>query len=95
MGHEPSGSKLYFVYSHESRVYNLYICLSGLGPQGQSHAVLQQERRKLPVFRARKKLLKEIIKTDSAIVIGETGSGKTTQIPQVCMGHLVKFCSFF
>ena len=36
----------------------------------------------LPIHGARKRFLEEIQKTDSAIVVGETASGKTTQIPQ-------------
>nr|CAD7194545.1 unnamed protein product [Timema douglasi] len=40
------------------------------------------QRKLLPVFGVRNKLLAEIHKYSSLIVIGETGSGKTTQIPQ-------------
>nr|CAD7586032.1 unnamed protein product [Timema genevievae] len=40
------------------------------------------QRKLLPVFGVRNKLLAEIYKYSSLIVIGETGSGKTTQIPQ-------------
>ena len=36
----------------------------------------------LPIHSARKKFIAEIQKVDSAIVVGETASGKTTQIPQ-------------
>ena len=36
----------------------------------------------LPIHSAHKRFLEEIQKTDSAIVVGETASGKTTQIPQ-------------
>lgn len=43
---------------------------------------LIQERRKLPIFAVRSKLLEEIQKNPILIVIGETGCGKTTQIPQ-------------
>lgn len=44
---------------------------------------LYQERCNLPIYSARGKLITEIRKASSCIVIGETGSGKTTQIPQV------------
>ncbi|XP_067124062.1 ATP-dependent RNA helicase DHX33 [Centruroides vittatus] len=40
------------------------------------------ERKSLPIFSVRKKLIKEIIKHNCIIVIGETACGKTTQIPQ-------------
>ncbi|KAG7175520.1 ATP-dependent RNA helicase DHX33-like [Homarus americanus] len=41
-----------------------------------------KQRHALPIFPARPRLLKELKKNDVVIVIGETGSGKTTQIPQ-------------
>lgn len=43
---------------------------------------LQQERRNLPIYPARGKIINQIQRLDTAILIGETGSGKTTQIPQ-------------
>ncbi|XP_022820538.1 putative ATP-dependent RNA helicase DHX33 [Spodoptera litura] len=44
---------------------------------------LQEARRQLPVYMVRNRLLEEIKKHDTMILIGETGSGKTTQIPQL------------
>ena len=44
---------------------------------------LYRHRCNLPIYPARSRLIGEIRKATSAIVIGETGSGKTTQIPQV------------
>nr|XP_033325268.1 ATP-dependent RNA helicase DHX33 isoform X2 [Megalopta genalis] len=46
---------------------------------------LQQQRKSLPVYRLRKRLLEEIRHNSTLIVIGETGSGKTTQIPQLLL----------
>ncbi|XP_071838342.1 ATP-dependent RNA helicase DHX33-like [Apostichopus japonicus] len=46
---------------------------------------LYQERCNLPIYSARAKLITEIRKAQNSIVIGETGSGKTTQIPQYLM----------
>ncbi|XP_050726308.1 ATP-dependent RNA helicase DHX33-like [Eriocheir sinensis] len=43
---------------------------------------LLNQRHALPIFPARAKLLEELKKHQTVIVIGETGSGKTTQIPQ-------------
>lgn len=43
---------------------------------------LQEERKNLPIFSAKRKLIQELNRLDTAIVIGETGSGKTTQLPQ-------------
>lgn len=43
---------------------------------------LQQVRRSLPVFDYRETLLNAARGNKNLIVVGETGSGKTTQIPQ-------------
>ncbi|CAM4572985.1 unnamed protein product [Lepidochelys olivacea] len=42
----------------------------------------ETQRRSLPIFQARGPLLSQLRSLESAILIGETGSGKTTQIPQ-------------
>ncbi|XP_062470909.1 ATP-dependent RNA helicase DHX33 [Pezoporus occidentalis] len=53
-------------------------------PAGQPRGPppVEQQRRSLPIFPVRGRLLGHIRGLDSAVVIGETGSGKTTQIPQ-------------
>ncbi|KAI5018081.1 hypothetical protein ZWY2020_042969 [Hordeum vulgare] len=43
---------------------------------------LQDERKNLPVYKFKDDLLKAIDKYQVLIIVGETGSGKTTQIPQ-------------
>jgi ATP-dependent RNA helicase DHX8/PRP22 len=43
---------------------------------------LQEQRRSLPIFSARSQLIDEIRKHRATVVVGETGSGKTTQLPQ-------------
>lgn len=43
---------------------------------------LQEARKLLPVYNVRNKLVEHIAKNRTTIVLGETGSGKTTQIPQ-------------
>uniref|UniRef100_A0A0D9ZYP3 RNA helicase n=1 Tax=Oryza glumipatula TaxID=40148 RepID=A0A0D9ZYP3_9ORYZ len=45
-------------------------------------ATLQDERKTLPVYKLKDDLLKAIDEHQVLIVVGETGSGKTTQIPQ-------------
>ncbi|KNC49585.1 DEAH box polypeptide 16 [Thecamonas trahens ATCC 50062] len=43
---------------------------------------LRTVRRSLPIFSGRKKLIKALRATQVAVVVGETGSGKSTQLPQ-------------
>ncbi|XP_028176812.1 ATP-dependent RNA helicase DHX33 [Ostrinia furnacalis] len=40
-------------------------------------------RKQLPVYMVKARLLEEVKKNDTMILIGETGSGKTTQVPQL------------
>ena len=47
-----------------------------------SYQRIQAERRALPAWEARAGLLKRFGKTDTLVLTGETGCGKTTQIPQ-------------
>ncbi|XP_069613584.1 ATP-dependent RNA helicase DHX33 [Ranitomeya imitator] len=51
------------------------------GPRKQP-VPIEQQRRSLPIYQARAQLIGQLRQLESAIVIGETGSGKTTQIPQ-------------
>lgn len=48
-------------------------------PRGQ---LMQEVRQSLPVYKLRDQFLAEIEKHQVMIVVGETGSGKTTQLPQ-------------
>ena len=43
---------------------------------------LQRERRQLPMWGAREKFLSEVGKHNVVVLLAETGSGKTTQVPQ-------------
>ncbi|XP_020096072.1 pre-mRNA-splicing factor ATP-dependent RNA helicase DEAH1-like isoform X2 [Ananas comosus] len=43
---------------------------------------LQEDRKSLPIYRYREELLKAIQDHQVLVIVGETGSGKTTQIPQ-------------
>ncbi|KAI9262596.1 P-loop containing nucleoside triphosphate hydrolase protein [Helicostylum pulchrum] len=49
------------------------------------HLTLQQQRERLPVFKLRREILYVIEKYQTTIVVGQTGCGKTTQIPQYLM----------
>lgn len=43
---------------------------------------LQDERKTLPIYKFRDELLKAVDEYQVIVIVGETGSGKTTQIPQ-------------
>lgn len=45
---------------------------------------IQTQRQKLPIFNNRNHILYLLEKFQTLILIGETGCGKSTQIPQVC-----------
>lgn len=43
---------------------------------------IQDQKRKLPIYEQRHKLLELIRRHSTLIILGETGCGKTTQVPQ-------------
>lgn len=43
---------------------------------------MEQQRKSLPIASVEKRLVEEVQKNDTLIIVGETGSGKTTQLPQ-------------
>lgn len=47
------------------------------------HASIEKQRQRLPVYKYRTALLYLVETHATTIIVGETGSGKTTQIPQV------------
>ena len=49
------------------------------------HKSLAEQRHFLPVYAVRQELLKIIRENQIVIIVGETGSGKTTQLTQVYM----------
>ena len=52
------------------------------------YSKIRDERQHLPIYPARGRLIQEVQRHDSVVIIGETGSGKTTQIPQVSVRAL-------
>lgn len=50
--------------------------------KGNASAPIDVQRRQLPIYQAKPQLLNQLRQLHSAVLIGETGSGKTTQIPQ-------------
>lgn len=50
--------------------------------KGNASTPIDVQRKQLPIHQAKPQLLHQLRQLHSAILIGETGSGKTTQIPQ-------------
>lgn len=48
----------------------------------QQHEKIQAQRKSLPIYRARQELIDAVKKNPVLVVVGETGSGKTTQLLQ-------------
>jgi ATP-dependent RNA helicase DDX35 len=55
-----------------------------------AHYTLSQQRLALPIFQSRSEILFLLEVFRTVVIVGETGSGKTTQIPQYC--HEVRIC---
>ncbi|XP_012092419.2 probable pre-mRNA-splicing factor ATP-dependent RNA helicase DEAH9 [Jatropha curcas] len=49
---------------------------------GYGYASIEKQRQRLPVYRYRTEILYLVETHGTTIIVGETGSGKTTQIPQ-------------
>jgi pre-mRNA-splicing factor ATP-dependent RNA helicase DHX15/PRP43 len=47
------------------------------------------KRKTLPVFEYKDKFMKMLDENNTIVLVGETGSGKTTQIPQWCVEYAV------
>ena len=52
-----------------------------VGEFGRSHT-LQEQRRLLPIYDCRRDLMRLIAENQIVVIVGETGSGKTTQLTQ-------------
>ncbi|XP_047057504.1 probable pre-mRNA-splicing factor ATP-dependent RNA helicase DEAH9 [Lolium rigidum] len=58
---------------------------TGASSSGFGYASLERLRQRLPVYKYRKAILYLVERHATTIVVGETGSGKSTQIPQYLM----------
>ena len=56
---------------------------SSSSSSGYGYASIEKQRQRLPVYKYRTAILYLVETHATTIVVGETGSGKTTQIPQV------------
>lgn len=50
--------------------------------KGNAATPIDVQRKQLPIYQAKPQLINQLRQLNNAILIGETGSGKTTQIPQ-------------
>ncbi|KAK4440015.1 putative pre-splicing factor ATP-dependent RNA helicase DEAH9 [Sesamum alatum] len=60
----------------------LFYTASSSSSSGYGHASMERQRQRLPVFKYRTAILYLVETHATTIIVGETGSGKTTQIPQ-------------
>ncbi|KAL6838814.1 hypothetical protein ACP4OV_031528 [Aristida adscensionis] len=70
------------VDDEEGGVVFLPSSTSSASSSGFGYASLERQRQRLPVYKYRKAILYLVERHATTIVVGETGSGKSTQIPQ-------------
>jgi len=70
------------VDDEEGGVIFLPSSTSSASSSGFGYASLERQRQRLPVYKYRKAILYLVERHATTIVVGETGSGKSTQIPQ-------------
>ena len=56
---------------------------------------LELQRQCLPIFKHRRQILYAVEHFSLVIICGETGSGKSTQIPQYLVRALLQYCISF
>lgn len=57
-------------------------------PYSQKYYEIFRKRIQLPVWEYKQKFFDLLDKNQILVLVGETGSGKTTQIPQWCVDYL-------
>eukprot|EP00250_Pteridium_aquilinum_P004082 c14319_g1_i2 orf=171-4673(+) len=55
----------------------------------RSHMEMNESRARLPIFSAKSELIHQIRNNEVIVISGETGSGKTTQVPQYILEDLI------
>mmetsp|Transcript_12038 Transcript_12038/g.36701 ORF Transcript_12038/g.36701 Transcript_12038/m.36701 type:complete len:816 (+) Transcript_12038:176-2623(+) len=56
-------------------------------PYSQHYEELMEVRKKLPIYSKRDEVLKTVLGNKFVVLVGDTGSGKTTQVPQLLALH--------
>ncbi|KAL6528024.1 Pre-mRNA-splicing factor ATP-dependent RNA helicase DEAH10 [Orobanche hederae] len=75
-----------FTYSHTSELISIVFVLANQCVHEfklfRRRQKIEQHRKALPIATVQKRFLEEVSNNDILIIVGETGSGKTTQLPQ-------------
>ncbi|KAG1662620.1 Pre-mRNA-splicing factor ATP-dependent RNA helicase DHX15 [Nymphon striatum] len=74
-------------YGHGYRTYPLPLNPYTKKPYTKKYHRMLQKRMELPVWKYKDQFMEMLDKNKISIVVGETGSGKTTQIPQWCIEY--------
>ncbi|XP_033632812.1 putative pre-mRNA-splicing factor ATP-dependent RNA helicase PRP1 [Asterias rubens] len=74
--------------SSASRQNNLGINPYSMAPYSMRYHTILAKRRTLPVWEYKVKFMEMLDKYKVMVLVGETGSGKTTQIPQWCLEYV-------
>lgn len=59
-------------------------------PYSRRWATIYEKRTKLPVWEYQETFMRLLDENQTIVLVGETGSGKTTQIPQWCVDYCLK-----
>jgi HrpA-like RNA helicase len=81
-----------FLTSNDTKTTTAGINAFTLLPYSQRYYELFRKRIQLPVWEYKDKFLDLIDKNQIIVLVGETGSGKTTQIPQWCVEYCRNKC---
>ncbi|KAH9748943.1 putative pre-mRNA-splicing factor ATP-dependent RNA helicase DEAH9 [Citrus sinensis] len=79
---KPGAEKPRLLDDEEGGVVFLSSSLSSASSIGYGYASIEKQRQRLPVYKYRTAILYLVETHATTIIVGETGSGKTTQIPQ-------------
>ena len=89
---KPGTEKPRIVDDEEGGVLFFSAAASSSSSSGFGYGSMEKQRQRLPVYKYRTAILYLVETHATTIIVGETGSGKTTQIPQV---HFLCLCFLY